>query len=525
MSGGAIITMKGRGGAPPPPGGFCHAESAGAPRPFPSWALPRSLQAYVRAIEARMHVPVDYAGALVLGALSVACARKFAVGMMSDQGEEPRIIEPLNIFAASGLLSGSYKSPCFREVFSPIYALQAGRVDFADRFDEELERLLQMVDGVETPEEAARVVDAFDAGCALKDRLAALPDDLFTGNITPESLVRDLAENHERMALLSPDGGGIVNLLLGGRARGVGLSEILCQCYDGEPLRGSRISRDYRAVWRPSVTIALAVQPDILRAMASDPHLRLRGMFARFWCSMPKDLVGTRFQEGDPIPQGLRNRWRAVMAAAFLLPDFDPPMLLQVTGESYDIWRDFQDEIERKMRPGGEYGECGFEANKAKGRVARFAGLLHIATLFDQQLDDMEQRLGADPSAPSSVAAQLIQMMKENPADSPIALETVQGAVALSEYGLEHARHILGAAAYTPTDEMAKRIWGWITRGGKSTFTWSELGKIFEITDKSRRVIEGALYLLTVQGRLEEVDNPRRSATGRLPGRKWGVRG
>jgi hypothetical protein len=479
-------------------------------------------------VAARIQVPLDLVGALILGALSTACARKYLVGVGRDPYDEPLFEEPLGLYIACGLGSGARKGPTYREVMAPIYNLQRCLISLPSRLADVNDRLLQKLADAASQEEIARAAESYDSFLKWRSRLTFLPSTIHTADVTPESLVRDIAENGERLAILSPEGGGVAELFLGKYSQGRATLETWCQAYSEEELRGSRIGRKFDGVGRPALTIVLAVQPDVIRDMAANKRLRDRGLFARFMCVLPKDNVGSRLSEGDPIPPNLRGRWWATMVAALLLPNFEKPQILELSGEAFDIWNAFRKEIEPKMAPQGEFDTCREEASKVQGRVARFAGLLHIADQYCKTLDEIEYELVEDPfvaltASDAALAGQLARIMEVEPAMVPIAPETVEAAVALGRYSLSHSKKALAGAFNTPTDDAARKIWAWITRRGADAFTMKELCKDFHVKARDQGTLKGALSLLVLQGRLAPVDNPRNGETGRRPSPKWEV--
>ena len=72
----------------------------------------------------------------------------------------------------------------------------------------------------------------------------------------------------------------------------------------GDLLKVDRRGRPPEYVERPCLTIGLAVQPEVLRGLASRPGFGGRGLLARFLYSLPESLVGRRQPGAPPVPTG-----------------------------------------------------------------------------------------------------------------------------------------------------------------------------------------------------------------------------
>jgi hypothetical protein len=79
-----------------------------------------------------------------------------------------------------------------------------------------------------------------------------------------------------------------------------------CRCsskgHAGDLMRVGRPSRDSEQVDMPSLTMRLAVQPEILRDIAGMPGFRGLGLLARVLFALPENTVGFRKIGADPIP-------------------------------------------------------------------------------------------------------------------------------------------------------------------------------------------------------------------------------
>jgi hypothetical protein len=487
------------------------------PEPFPVQALPEFLRDYVAAVAESIQVPEDLPGLLALAVLSMACSRKFLV----DVGGH--FTEPLELYVACGLGSGGGKGPTFREVMEPVHSLQRSLPflkEVVARTWEDLEARLAsatMDDEVFTIGEERRLFEP------LRDAFRRLPDHLFTADVTSEALVQALSENGERIAVISPEGGGVAEVLLGdryGRA-GRGNLEIWLQSHDEEALHGQRVSRKFPPVDRPALTVAITVQPEVLRELAQNRNLKSRGLAARFMWSLPEDNSGARLFSDETIPSEVRARWRAVALAALLLPDTGRPSYLKLEGAAFEVWRAFYDRTESRLGPGGDFSSCREAANKARGRALRLAGLLHVAKALDRHVAQLEEEGLAAFAGTSSDRLKIIAGLSAvDPCLEPIALDTVRDAISLAEYSLAHAQLAQEMPATSARDALAERVKGWIQRGNRRTFSERECCRDTHLPIKD---VKSAMEDLSFYGVIAPRETARPNPTGRYPSREWEV--
>src|SRR5689334_12933302 len=91
---------------------------------------------------------------------------------------------------------------------------------------------------------------------------------LIADDITPEKLGAVMAEQGEKIAIFSDEGGVLTTM--GGRYNsGVANLDLLLKAHSGSPYRVDRASREMPiSMKKPALTIALAVQPQVLREAA-----------------------------------------------------------------------------------------------------------------------------------------------------------------------------------------------------------------------------------------------------------------
>ena len=89
-------------------------------------------------------------------------------------------------------------------------------------------------------------------------------------DITPEKLGQTLAENGERLAIVS-DEGGVFDIMAGRYSNGVPNLDVYLQSHAGGAVRVDRGNRPPVMMNHPALTIALSPQPDVLRGLTEKP--------------------------------------------------------------------------------------------------------------------------------------------------------------------------------------------------------------------------------------------------------------
>ncbi len=87
-----------------------------------------------------------------------------------------------------------------------------------------------------------------------------------------------MAENNEKMALLSAEGGGIFSIMAGRYAfDGKANLEIFLKGFSGDYCAVDRIGREAKILNEPALTIGLFVQPHVVRRSGKFPGAWING--------------------------------------------------------------------------------------------------------------------------------------------------------------------------------------------------------------------------------------------------------
>src|SRR5262249_49288292 len=129
---------------------------------------------------------------------------------------------------------------------------------------------------VQDPEERQRL--RHEAKQLAKEFAAhVVPDkpQLFCDDVTAEYLATLLAHQGGRMLLASAEGTALEGAK--GRYAETANFDVFLKGHTGDPLRVGRVSRAVDIVELPALSVALAVQPDVIRGLADHASMRGRG--------------------------------------------------------------------------------------------------------------------------------------------------------------------------------------------------------------------------------------------------------
>ena len=116
---------------------------------------------------------------------------------------------------------------------------------------------------------------------------------LVADDVTSEQLACLLEQQGGRIAVMSAEG-GVFGIMAERYSKGGPNFDVYLKGHAGDELRVDRVGRPPLIISEPAVTMALTIQPDVLRQLASQPAFRGRGLIARFCFALPKSNIGRR---------------------------------------------------------------------------------------------------------------------------------------------------------------------------------------------------------------------------------------
>lgn len=468
--------------------------------PFPIQALPINLQQWVIAESEATQTSPDLAAFLALAAIAAACQRKIEICVKENY------TEPLSVYIIIALEPGNRKSAVFRHATKPIYEYETSQAqvlkDSVAASQSEYEVWRKRVKHAQ--DDAAKAIpEEYNAKMSLAKELAVefskmkplVPPRYVVDDATTEKIVSLLCEHGERIAMMSADSD--IFAVMAGRysAKGEPNFAIYLKAHVGDSHRVDRISGNGGILEQPALTLALTVQPSVLREINKTSQFADRGLVARILFSIPVSLVGQRKTRTIPVTGMAAFAYERLITNLLSIP----PQLddrykivayqISLSPEALELFESYATTLEPKLAPYGAHHDIVNWAAKLAGSVIRLAGLLHLA----------------DHHASS------------RPWEIPLPPNTLQRAIEIGDYLVEHARCAHGFMKSDPQVENAQYLLGWIKKIGTPSFTKRDLyrharGKLQKMSD-----MEPPLALLIQHGYLRERPLENKAGPGRNP--------
>src|SRR5262249_32940885 len=143
-------------------------------------------------------------------------------------------------------------------------------------------------------------------------QVPAVPQ-LFVDDITPEALSRTLRDQGGRILQASAEGTAFE--IIKGRYTDKPNFDVYLKGHAGDPLRINRVTRETELVDDPALSLALAVQPDVIRGLGENASLKARGLLARPLYSIPVSTIGSRTIGAPAVPTDVSDQFHQNMIA------------------------------------------------------------------------------------------------------------------------------------------------------------------------------------------------------------------
>ncbi len=488
---------------------------------FPISALPPTLIAMAEATATALQTPVDLPAMLILAACGAAAAKGVEVQVKAGYREG------INLYAVVAMDPATRKSPTFDAVFSPLRAYELEQVNrmapAVRRYQTQAKILESRKASLET--RAAKTQDAehrqelVEQATATAEDLANLrrvvEPRLLADDCTPQKLEMILADQHGRIAVAS-DEGEIFNLMKG-RYSNMPEFKVYLHGWNGADIRTDRVNRESVHVQKTTITVAIVVQPDVIRGLGEKKELLAQGLTARFLYSIPHSRLGTRDIDPSPIPDEVRAAYHGVIQALCeLVPLGNPsallqPRLLTLSEDARERFRQFERDLEPRLGPFGDLAAIQNWAGKLLGEVARISGILHLAGQAEPS-----QRQSHEHDARRQAPALF------TPWDVPIEADAVAAAVEIAEYLIPHAQaafSLMGMAS-GPGAEVVANAWHvvrWIRDRGEPTFTRTELQQANRARFPRVATVDTVLDLLAARNIIRPVEAAGSAGRGGRP--------
>jgi len=449
---------------------------------FPSDVLPEVLRDWVEAVSESVQVPADMPALLSLAVCSYCLCRRIEI----EGG--PGWREPTNLYTCVLMPPGSRKSAVFAECLAPLEnleaALQEAERESVARAASERRRKEKMLARYEKQAvEATKPADREHASHEA-DRLAAelasepipvLPR-LLVDNATSEVLETLLAQQGGRIMAASSEG-GVFDVMAGKYTNGAASIDVYLKGHAGDNLRTDRIGRESVRIDKPTLTLAYAIQPDVIEGLADNQSMSGRGLWARFLWAMPASNVGYRDVNPPPIPDEVKHAYHETVER--LYREAEDGIVLTLSPSAAELFSKWKAKAEKMKREGEELETIVEWGSKIEGATLRIAAVLHSV---------------------------------EHGPRGEIGPETIRNAILIARYLIPHAEAVLTmASAASKVIGDAQYVWRLIERNGCRTFTKSEVQQAGRRRFPRATDIDEPLMELCRRGYITRIEQDRKA--------------
>ncbi len=448
-------------------------ESAKLP-PWPDDVFPGSIQDFVTALSVSTETPPELSAMMVLAAISACAQGKYRVSVKSDY------IEPVNIWACAALPPGSRKTAVQTAATAPLSKwekLQREKLEPAiKKAQADDATIREQINFLRKQASKAKGAEFEQLKQEIADIEASLPEipsmpQIWAQDVTPENLGTIMADNNERMAILS-DEAGIFDILGGRYSGGIPNLDLFLQGHAGSSVRVNRGSRPPVFLQSPALTMGLSPQPDVLRGLTEKPSFRGRGLLGRFLYVLPPSNLGYRTLDTKPMFPDYCARYEGILTGILnqeMAGSKEEPLphILKITDDALQDWQAFAHKIEAGMREDGTYAHLTDWAGKLPGAVIRIAALLHIA-----------------------------RHALVRPWEKEINIEDMSAALRMADVLSIHALAVFDLMGADPAVDGARHVLRWIERKGESEFTFRDCHYIHKTKYKRTAELEPVIDVL-----------------------------
>jgi hypothetical protein len=377
-------------------------------------------------------------GALPLLSVLSLCVQGKAV----VQYPEGAHTESLNLYTLTVAPPGERKSGVFKAVMKPVNEYQ----------QQENQRRKYMIQEYQTKKKflesqretalkgtKANLEVANKLSYEIEDLKPVYPLMLNITDVTPEALAWEMLKNSGKMGILD-DEGGVFDIISGLYSGGTSNIDIFLKSYDGSPCTVIRRTKENIGLDNPLLTVGLMTQPSVFHSVMENPKFNGKGLVQRFIFSFPETKAGTRSLASPEIPQRLQNAYNELVIKLLSMPQSNTPPVIRSNSSAANIFRDYFNFIEERLKVGGQFEFMREYFNKHFSKCLKIAGILHLCShTADEPLDELtaQQAIG-------------IAMWAENH-----ALKTFSGEITDSQE-VADAKYILSKLKDCKSDTIPK---------------------------------------------------------------------
>lgn len=497
-------------------------------KPFPVEALPNAIRHFVEGISEQLETPTAMTAAACLSMLAAVCQRVFTVHIKQNWHE------PLSMYWCICCDSSERKSPVFKAAAKPLIGWEGDerrRTEKSRIVALQKQRMLEQK--LAALEKAAAKggdpmtqQEAQDAAIELAEHKVPAAPTVYAQDVTSEKLARMLAEHDSRMAVLSTEG-GIFETIAGRYSGGVPNMDIFLQAHSGDPVRIERQSQPTVWLEKPALTLALMVQPGVIRDLASKPGFADRGLLARLMYVIPRSLQGGRSHRTDAVPRSVEDAYGSVVRSILDWTSQHredgelPSAVLKFDADARERFIQFELELEPGFQDGGRFQDIKSWAGKMAGACARIAGLIAVAEwaeacptrpepVPDKRLKEVDLVDNFFDNEADGFEGPLASGVYEDSCLDSVSLQQLERAILITQYLLESAIVAFGGLMASGETSLAKRVVEWLRKKKVSDIAKRDVIRAFHGMRAAE--LDPALELLEQYGYLKRHEQKRGAA-------------
>jgi hypothetical protein len=448
--------------------------------------LPDVLREWIVATVEATQTPGELAALLSLAACAGVVARRIEI--------EPRAgwIEPINLYVVILLDPANRKSAVFNAAFGPIRKIESELIEqarpevaVAQSNRTILQSQLKSAERKGASGDSAAVADAKRLAEQLSQEPEPVLPRLMLDDCTPEACEMQLAAQGGRLIVAGCEG-GLFDVMAGRYTGGAANLDVFLKGHAGDDLRVDRVVRGSLAVDRACLTLAFAVQPDVIRGMGANRSFRGRGLLGRFLFAMPPSPLGHRKIKPHPVPAKVAADYENLIRRLHGLVSRDDHVhRLKLSAEAAERLDQWQAEVEPWLANEGPLVGLTDWGGKLVGLTARLAVLIHLARWAGSHVNPITMGMDVD-------------------------VDSVEAAVAIARWAIPHARASIGLMAGDDGSVIdADAILTWLRRTKAADVSRRDIGQQFRSRfDGDAKRLDRALDVLMDRGWLRPVDDP-----------------
>lgn len=357
---------------------------------FPLELLPDNLQRMAQEVSKGALIPESLAAVNLLGFLSSSLGG----GLLIDSGGGR--ITPSNLFILGIAESGTGKGRAFSIVSKPYSEIEAEEVThwenetlpeikkdlrLIERDFKKLEKGIEKESNSHSREQIGRELHDLERRKAELEKQLASEAGLSVADITKEKLAITLEQQPgQALASLSPEGRGVIDVLMGKYGKGKESDEDLyLSAYSRESVKVSRVNRPPVNLTTPCLSVLWLIQPDKARRLIESEAITESGLLPRFLICDSKAEAMDEPEEPYSLNETTAKEWAKLIRD--LLDEFrskgNNPVTIHAEPGARRLIVAYQNASNARRRKGGDLRDIAAFVARWAENAWRLALVLH----------------------------------------------------------------------------------------------------------------------------------------------------